>query len=65
MDLLELRLIDKVLAEPAPGAHHSITETVIRIDTALSESLQAIDSMSPEERIARRYRRLREYGAII
>lgn len=64
-DLLQLGLIDKVIAEPTPGAHQSVAETVSSVDVAISESLQVVCNMNPEQRIARRYRRLREYGAIV
>lgn len=64
-NLLELGLIDKVISEPTAGAHHSMSETVSSIGTAIGESLQTVGRLGSKERIARRYRRLRDYGAVI
>ena len=61
-DLLELELVDKIIKEPAGGAHASLTETARELDAGLSESLEVARRENSQERIARRYRKLRVLG---
>ncbi|HLM57451.1 MAG TPA: acetyl-CoA carboxylase carboxyltransferase subunit alpha [Pyrinomonadaceae bacterium] len=61
-DLLGLRIIDKIIPEPSGGAHVSVDETAALLDTALRESLAEVVSLSAEERLRRRYSKLRALG---
>lgn len=62
-DLRKLNIVDKVVREPGGGAHSSLAETVAYVDAALKESLSEIAGLKREERIARRYRKLRLIGS--
>jgi acetyl-CoA carboxylase carboxyl transferase subunit alpha len=61
-DLLELQIIDQIVAEPNGGAQVSVDETAALLNVALSESLTQVLSMSAEERLRRRYTKLRALG---
>jgi acetyl-CoA carboxylase carboxyl transferase subunit alpha len=61
-DLLGLRIIDKIVPEPSGGAHVSVDETATLLDAALRESLAEVLSLSAEERLRRRYSKLRALG---
>lgn len=61
-DLLGLRIIDKIIPEPSGGAHVSVEETAALLDAALSVSLAEVLSLSAEERLRRRYSKLRALG---
>ena len=61
-DLLELNIIDKVIAEPLDGAHTSIEGAARELEKALLESLEAAEKLSARERLERRYQKLRRLG---
>ena len=61
-DLMANGLVDQVISEPAGGAHKSHDETAKLLDTALCSKLAESASASPQERLARRYARLRQLG---
>jgi acetyl-CoA carboxylase carboxyl transferase subunit alpha len=61
-DLLYLGLIDRIVPEPAGGAHADYRGMADRLDTALSEALSSIRDVSDEERVARRYEKFRAMG---
>jgi acetyl-CoA carboxylase carboxyl transferase subunit alpha len=61
-DLLGLRIIDKIVPEPSGGAHVSVEETASLLDAVLRESLAEVLSLSAEERLRRRYSKLRALG---
>ena len=61
-DLLDLKIIDRIVPEPAGGAHVSVDETAALLSAALDESLREVISMSTEERLRRRYSKLRALG---
>lgn len=60
--LLELGLVDRVLAEPLGGAHRDPNAMADRLKEALLEELAALDRLTREELVAQRYARLRGYG---
>ncbi len=60
--LLELGVIDKVIAEPLGGAHQNITDTANHIHEAISQFLQEFGSLSPEDLIRQRYEKFRKMG---
>lgn len=63
--LHELGLIDRILPEPAGGAHRDPDAMAQTLKTALLEELEELDRLTVEERVQRRYTRLRGYGAYV
>jgi acetyl-CoA carboxylase carboxyl transferase subunit alpha len=61
-DLLGLKIIDEVVKEPGEGAHESFDEAALLLEKALEKQLDYSLSLSPHERLARRYRRIRSLG---
>ena len=61
-DLIANGLVDQVISEPTGGAHKSHDETAKLLDAALCSKLAESASASPQERLARRYARLRQLG---
>ncbi|HEU4669874.1 MAG TPA: acetyl-CoA carboxylase carboxyltransferase subunit alpha [Dyella sp.] len=63
--LLELGLIDKVVREPLGGAHRNPHSMAIRLKAVLLNELDRLEAMNVPDLLARRYERLRGYGAYI
>lgn len=61
-DLYGQGVVDRVVAEPPGGAHTEYTEAARLLDSALSEGLAESLSHTLEQRLSRRYRKLREFG---
>jgi acetyl-CoA carboxylase carboxyl transferase subunit alpha len=55
-------IVDKIIPEPAGGAHADYDQTARFLDSALSERLAEAVSCSQEDRLSRRYRKLRQFG---
>lgn len=55
-------IIDKVIQEPEGGAHNDYDQTARYLDSALSERLAEAVSCSQEDRLKRRYDKLRAFG---
>lgn len=55
-------IIDQIIDEPGDGAHTDYDATARYLDSALSQRLAEAVSCSQEERLARRYRKLRGFG---
>jgi acetyl-CoA carboxylase carboxyl transferase subunit alpha len=64
-DLLRLGAVDKVVDEPAGGAHQDHDGAARQVDAALSEALRSLDGMRPDELVEHRYRRFRKLGAFV
>ena len=60
--LYEAGIIDKIIAEPEGGAHNDYDQTARFLDSALSERLAEAVSCSQEDRLKRRYSKLRGFG---
>lgn len=60
--LLEEGLVDHVINEPPGGAHTDYDQTARFLDSALSERLAEAVSCGQEERLTRRYEKLRRFG---
>ena len=58
-----LGLVDKVVREPIGGAHRNPRQTAIRLKTVLMNELDALQQLPLDDLVARRYQRLRGYGA--
>ncbi len=63
-DLIELKLIDGVVEEPAGGAHRDPAATVARVRARIAEELRALLERPLETLLAERRRRYRFAGAI-
>jgi|SRR5215204_4521823 len=55
-------LVDKIISEPEGGAHNDFDKAAGFLDLALSERLAEAVSCSQDERLTRRYRKLRAFG---
>jgi acetyl-CoA carboxylase carboxyl transferase subunit alpha len=55
-------IVDKIISEPEGGAHNDFDQTARYLDSALSERLAEAVSCSQEERLRRRYSKLRQFG---
>jgi acetyl-CoA carboxylase carboxyl transferase subunit alpha len=60
--LFEEGIIDKIIPEPEGGAHNDYDQTARYLDSALSERLAEAVSQSQEDRLKRRYTKLRGFG---
>ena len=60
--LFEEGVVDKIIREPGGGAHTDYDQTARFLDSALSERLAEAVSCSQEERLTRRYDKLRHFG---
>ena len=61
--LLELGLVDKVVREPLGGAHRNPHSMAIRLKAVLLNELDRLEALNVPDLLARRYERLRGYGA--
>ena len=61
-DLFEAKLVDQIITEPPSGAHTDYDQAARYLDSALSERLAEAVSCSQEERLAKRYAKLRQFG---
>jgi acetyl-CoA carboxylase carboxyl transferase subunit alpha len=60
--LSEEGIVDKIIQEPEGGAHNDYDQTARFLDSALSERLAEAVSISQEDRLKRRYDKLRAFG---
>jgi acetyl-CoA carboxylase carboxyl transferase subunit alpha len=60
--LSEEGIVDKIIQEPEGGAHNDYDQTARFLDSALSERLAEAVSCSQEDRLKRRYDKLRAFG---
>ena len=61
-DLYEQGVVDRVVAEPHGGAHTQYDESARLLDAALGEGLAESLSRTSQQRLLRRYSKLREFG---
>ena len=62
-DLLELEVIDKVIPEPAGGAHTDPETLYKTLDTVLARELNSLSKLSGAALAAGRYKKFRAMGA--
>jgi acetyl-CoA carboxylase carboxyl transferase subunit alpha len=60
--LYEEGIVNKIIPEPEGGAHNDYDQTARYLDSALSERLAEAVSCSQEDRLSRRYSKLRRFG---
>ena len=61
-DMLRLKLIDKIIPEPAKGAHEDYDEAARLLGVALREALGELNGVSPHQLAAQRYDKFRQMG---
>ncbi|MGD8188425.1 acetyl-CoA carboxylase carboxyl transferase subunit alpha [Brevibacillus ginsengisoli] len=61
-DLLELGVIDGVIAEPFGGAHRDVNEQAHLVKEQLVQGLRELMTMSPEELVQDRYDKFKKMG---
>jgi len=61
-DLFAEKIVDQIIKEPPGGAHTDYDQAARFLDAALTERLAEAVSCSQDERLARRYNKLREFG---
>ncbi|MBM7622604.1 acetyl-CoA carboxylase carboxyl transferase subunit alpha [Sporohalobacter salinus] len=64
-DLLELGIIDEIVAEPAGGAHKDFNESGKLLKEAVLDSLREIQQLSVKEMLDQRYNKFRRIGEYI
>ncbi len=62
-DLLEMRVVERVIEEPPGGAHQDPAAAARSVGEALQEALTELATKSREELISQRYARFRALGA--
>jgi acetyl-CoA carboxylase carboxyl transferase subunit alpha len=63
-DLYKLGVVDRVVAEPAGGAHLDVLKAARYLDSSLAEYLKLHESISEPKRQALRYKKLRALGIV-
>ena len=63
-DLLSLKVVDEIVAEPAGGAHQDADAAARNVDAAISRQLEALGKLGPAEVADDRYVRFRALGAL-
>src|SRR6266536_685391 len=61
-DLYAEKIVDQIISEPPGGAHTDYDQAARYLDSALSERLAEAVSCSQDERLAKRYAKLRQFG---
>lgn len=61
-NLFDEKIVDQIITEPPGGAHTDYDQAARFLDSALSERLAEAVSCTAEERLARRYAKLRQFG---
>jgi acetyl-CoA carboxylase carboxyl transferase subunit alpha len=64
-ELLKLRVVDRVVDEPAGGAHQDAVAAAKLVDAALTDALGELLQKTPDELIRGRYDRFRALGAYL
>jgi len=64
-DLLALGLIDKIIPEPAGGAHVDPEQTFKNVDKHLSQALKKLEPKSENELLEERYQKFRKMGIYV
>jgi acetyl-CoA carboxylase carboxyl transferase subunit alpha len=64
-DLLRLGVVDRIVEEPAGGAHQDVAAASKLVDAAIADALRQLDALSPDELVEDRYKRFRQIGAYV
>jgi acetyl-CoA carboxylase carboxyl transferase subunit alpha len=61
-DLMEMRIVDKIIAEPPGGAHIDWDLTFKNVDRQLNHTLKRLEEQASKRRIEQRYQKFRKIG---
>ena len=61
-DLLRMKIIDEIIAEPLGGAHHNQEETIENVGKCLKNSLKRLNQIPVEQLLELRYEKYRKMG---
>jgi acetyl-CoA carboxylase carboxyl transferase subunit alpha len=61
-DLKSLGIVDRIVSEPAGGAHVDHQKSAELLGDALEQALNEVSSLAPEELLAQRYKKFRNMG---
>jgi len=64
LELLDLKIVDRIVPEPGDGAHQDWDKAAAYLAEALKESLAEVGSLTDDERVRRRYGRFRRMGVV-
>jgi acetyl-CoA carboxylase carboxyl transferase subunit alpha len=64
-ELLDLKVVDRIIEEPAGGAHQDVPRAAKLVDAALSQALSELLARTPDELARDRYDRFRAIGAFV
>jgi len=64
-DLLRLGIVDRIVEEPAGGAHQDHDTAARLVGAAIAEELSSLEGLGPDELVEDRYRRFRRMGAYL
>jgi acetyl-CoA carboxylase carboxyl transferase subunit alpha len=64
-DLLRLGIVDRIVDEPAGGAHQDPDAAARLVEAAVGEALSALEPASADELVEERYQRFRKMGAYV
>lgn len=63
-DLLEQEVVDRIISEPAGGAHNDPDGTIRLVQEAVAEELAALLSVQPDELLNQKRERFRKLGVV-
>jgi acetyl-CoA carboxylase carboxyl transferase subunit alpha len=64
-DLLRLAVVDRIVEEPAGGAHQDHDAAAHLVEAAIDDTLRSLEASSPDELVEDRYQRFRRIGAYV
>jgi acetyl-CoA carboxylase carboxyl transferase subunit alpha len=64
-DLLRLGVVDRIVDEPAGGAHHDHDAAALLVESALGDALRALEMSSADDLVEHRYQRFRKMGTYV
>ncbi len=64
-DLLRLGVVDRIVEEPAGGAHQDHDGAARLVSSAIAGALRDLEAMTGDELVEDRYRRFRSMGAVV
>jgi len=64
-DLLQFKVVDEVIPEPAGGAHRDYPKVIASVGTVLDKHFRELKKLSPDELVADRYEKFRAIGTFL
>ena len=61
-DAVALGIVDQIIQEPIGGAHRNFSGTAQALKTTLIKELEALEQLTPEQRVENRYQKFRRMG---